>query len=123
MEVVAVVAVVFGGICSDSPLAKKSDRLGVCGEVSSRLSSLVALANRLVRSGDGCSLAPVAAASEIDRLLEGVPIYVSIALSRLKSLVDPLSSLSPLMIESLCRGVHDRPVYCLIVVVVALLLS
>jgi hypothetical protein len=124
MEVVAVVAVVFGGICSDNPLAKKSDRLGVCGEVSSRLSSLVALANRLVRSGDGCSLAPVAAASEIDRLLKGVLIYVSIALSRLKSLADPLLfSLSPLMVESLCRGVHGRPPYCLIVVVVALLLS
>lgn len=124
MEVVAVVAVVFGGICSDSPLAKKSDRLGVCGEVSSRLSSLVALANRLVRSGDGCSLAPVAAASEIDRLLEGVPIYVSITLSRLKSLADPLlSSLSPLMVESLCRSVHGRSAYCLIVVVAALILS
>jgi hypothetical protein len=98
--------------------------LGVCGEVSSRLSSLVALANRLVRSGDGCSLAPVAAASEIDRLLEGVPIYVSISLSRLKSLADPLlSSLSPLMVESLCRSVHGRSAYCLIVVVAALILS
>jgi hypothetical protein len=53
IEVVAVVAVVLGGICSDSPLAKKSGRLGVCGEVSSRLSSFVALGNRLVRSGEG----------------------------------------------------------------------
>lgn len=88
MDVVAVVAVVLGGICSDNPLAKKSERLGVCGEVSSRLSSFVALASRLVRSGEGCSL--VAAASEIDRLFEGVPIYVSITLSRLGSLTDPL---------------------------------
>jgi hypothetical protein len=125
MEVVAVVAVVFGGICSDSPLAKKSDRLGVCGEVSNRLSSFAALASRLVRSGEGCSLAAVAAASEMERLLEGVPIYVSMALSRLESLVDHLlSSLSPLMVGSLCRGVHGRSACCLIVVVVvALLLS
>lgn len=85
IEVVAVVAAVFGGICNDKPLAKKSDRLGVCGEVSNRLSSFVALANRLVRSGEGCSL--VAAASEIERLLEGVPMYVSITLSRLESLM------------------------------------
>ena len=117
MEVVAVVAVVLGGICSDKPRAKKSDRLGVCGDVSSRLSSFIALANRLVKSGDGCSL--VAAASEMDRLLEGVPIYVSMTLSRLGSLAGPLqSSLSPLMVDSLSRSVHGSLAYCSIVVVV-----
>lgn len=88
MDVVAIVAAVLGGICNDRPLAKKSERLGVCGEVSSRLSSFVVLASRLVRSGEGCSL--VAAASEIDRLFEGVPIYVSITLPQLASLSDSL---------------------------------
>ena len=122
MDVVAVVAVVLDGICNDKPLAKKSDRLGVCGEVSSRLSSFVAFASRLVRSGEGCSL--LAAASEMERLFEGVPIYVSITLSRSGSLTDPLqSSLSHLMVESLCRSVHGSLAYCLVVVVAALLLS
>lgn len=131
IDVVAVVAVVFVGICSDSPRPKKSGLLGVCGDVDSRLSSLVAFAVRLVKSGDGWSRAAVAVASETDRLLEGVPMKVSIAMSL--PLPRPLSTpesgllLSlrrlPLMIEPLWMDGHGASAYCPIVVVVVLLLS
>lgn len=73
-----VVAAVLEGICSDKPRPKKSGRRGVCGEAGNRLSSRVACVVLDVKSGEGCSLAAVAVASEMDRLLDGVATNGSI---------------------------------------------